>query len=348
LNVCAQLGGEATKITGCDETAGVCQIDAQNKAEYNLGGVGGLEVVKGNVVAHYYNGGFCQYSGHDTVRNSTITFTCGASKFPDDPNGRPAYEGETDCVYSFSWQTPQACPVQRINGTDCKVSVPDPNGGAPMLVDLNPLANKQWTGISDGFGHVYNMNFCGKLSPACSADSQASICQTSTSGQVYSLGVSTNFLHYQTGYVTMRYVNGSIYDSSSSGCGATMRSSEVIFICDPCATVDNMPPPAVFDEDNCIYTISLFTSLACTKNDWSCPTPSPPPPNNNPNKSGGSSSGIVVGVVIALIVVGVVVVLVILRKKFNIKIAGYKALSVNSTKADDFEAQDEDSEMEDA
>ena len=78
------------------------------------------------------------------------------------PQSGPVYQsgGDEDnpCEYSFTWETPGACPVQPAHSSSC--SVRDPESG--RLYDLSPVANEQnhFTVTSDGEAPAIMPYYC--------------------------------------------------------------------------------------------------------------------------------------------------------------------------------------------
>jgi hypothetical protein len=107
--------------TGCDPTAGVCQLklaDGKTPEIHNLGGLDPASplITDTGLELHYLNGDQCGTGVTGKFRSTVINMQCNHSASMDQV---PVYIGELiPCEYTFNWSTPAACSTERVSGND--------------------------------------------------------------------------------------------------------------------------------------------------------------------------------------------------------------------------------------
>eukprot|EP00053_Salpingoeca_punica_P018832 m.187042 g.187042 ORF g.187042 m.187042 type:complete len:2205 (+) comp17514_c0_seq1:52-6666(+) len=303
ISVCHSGLGSTTNVSDASTCAdaGLCQILARNRNPFNLGATSPPRIQDGQLQLVFRNGQPCG-TYH---RSSLINMTCGDSKFPGYPLGRPEYlfESPLTCRYNFVWQTPAACPVKQVFSQSCVVT--DPLTGAKY--DLSPLASRVWNATDRG-GQKYSLRLCGSSKVACgSSGAAATICQSATNGAQYSLGAAQNAITVYDGHL-FTDVRGGV------PCNAgVQRSARIEYVCNPAATsLQNVS--ITVNEDSCTYSFVVSTSLACPSfAPASTTTTAAPSKSHSSGKKG--NAGVIVGVTIVLIVVLLAATFLILKRR---------------------------------
>ncbi|XP_056014073.1 cation-independent mannose-6-phosphate receptor-like [Ostrea edulis] len=252
INVCRPIN--AIRGSTCPGgPVGGCQMSSLGRA-YNMGYIQSQPLVTGNgTLTLRYAGGDQCHKGQPTEssRSTRINFFCSPSEHS------PTFEGETDtCEYIFNWQTPAACPIQRIVGQNCTVS--DPVYG--FTFDLNSLRNTSSNYKVSAGDYMYELNVCGPLlqSSLCS-DSTIASCQTkpADSSFHFDAGHSSSKLVYDAGEITLTYDFGHLCHNKYN------RSTVITFMCDQ--SKSGQEGPSFLNEtEDCTYQFVWPTSMACT------------------------------------------------------------------------------------
>eukprot|EP00045_Choanoeca_perplexa_P017738 m.264172 g.264172 ORF g.264172 m.264172 type:complete len:2358 (+) comp17619_c0_seq2:153-7226(+) len=138
INVC-ECVRPTVPPTGCDATAGVCQLKLEGDKTTEIYNLGGLDPASPRITAsglelHYLNGDQCGSGVDGKFRSTVIHMHCNHSASMDSV---PVYFGEvTPCEYTFNWSTPAACSTERISGnSDGTIKLPD----SGKTIDLSKL-----------------------------------------------------------------------------------------------------------------------------------------------------------------------------------------------------------------
>lgn len=157
-------------------------------------------------------------------------------------------------------ETPAACPVRKMIGSDCKVS--EPNFGFEF--DLSRLGgkNKVYTVPNPDDRGTHKISVCGPLPDAaalCGGDEKAGSCLLGANDKNISLGKGTATLQYDTGILTL------VYNDGVPGCADPKqnRTTTINFHCDHSAKADSTAPEFHSMDDNCGFVFSWYTELAC-------------------------------------------------------------------------------------
>ncbi|OQR69867.1 cation-independent mannose-6-phosphate receptor-like [Tropilaelaps mercedesae] len=189
-------------------------------------------------------------------KSTLITLAC----TPNDHETPKIIKNSKDCDYVFYMETPAACPVKKVMGSDCKVT--EPNFGYEF--DLSELGgrNKVYTVTNADDKGMHKLSVCGPLPDAsalCGGDQEAGSCLIGTNGKNISLGKGTAALQYDTGILTL------IYSDGVPGCADPKenRSTTIHFLCDHSAKVGSTAPEVDAMDDNCGFVFRWYTELAC-------------------------------------------------------------------------------------
>ncbi|XP_031437958.2 cation-independent mannose-6-phosphate receptor, partial [Clupea harengus] len=243
LNVCKPL----PHVKDCPAGAlGACAVI--NGRGLNLGYVQSSPqpASDGSISIVYQGGDRCGTEGRHSTR---IIFMC------DNTLGSPIFDRKDGCEYVFIWRTSEACPVQRVQGENCKVQ--DPRSGHEF--DLSSLSGKDYMVTSGQY--EYHFAVCGGLSPGVcehkdpSKDAVAS-CQVEANTHTHRIaGLATQTLTYEDGLIMINYTHGEkchkIYE----------RSTAVLFTCDASKSLGK--PEFVKETADCTYMFEWHTSRAC-------------------------------------------------------------------------------------
>ncbi|KAK3516697.1 hypothetical protein QTP70_022183, partial [Hemibagrus guttatus] len=221
IGACGQLNGQAVNL-------GYVQSSLQ------AGSDGSISIV-------YQNGDKCGSGGRYSTR---VIFQC------DDSPGSPIFDRKDGCEYVFIWRTSEACPVKKVQGTNCKVK--DPRSGYEF--DLTPLSGKDYEVKSSQY--EYHFAVCGpvKSSVCAHGDDKVSSCQVEGSNQRIS-GLANQNLTFDDGIIMINYTHGEICHKIYE------RSTAIMFSCDH----GKNPGKPVFIRETaeCTYLFEWHTALAC-------------------------------------------------------------------------------------
>ncbi|EGD79231.1 hypothetical protein PTSG_09952 [Salpingoeca rosetta] len=326
LNVCHSLN-EQVPPTGCDETAGVCQIEGDNR--YNLGGVASPSIENGTLVIEYTNGDSdrCPWGKY---RRTRIEFTCDETA----GLGQPVYVSEDDdlCEYMFTWASSAACPVRAPSvGDSCAVTDP----ATDTTFDLNDIDASSLTATDDMAS--YKFGLCSALGGGCAGDADSGLCMTRNGGSHVSLGKANGHLMVREGLVYLVYRNGSDCPYSPH----TPYSAEIRFVCRPCEP-DELIPQSVQGVCRTSFTFFTANSGLCGDIKGNCTSP-----NGRSSKHGANTGAVAAGVLIPLLLVGGGAAFYFLYWRRRSRQVAFMPMSVVSSHFDNNDAFDEDADDDD-
>nr|CAD7256732.1 unnamed protein product [Timema shepardi] len=173
INICGALNPVKTYVCP-GANVGACRTNSSEST--NLGSVTtGPKINADGVLTLHYTGGSPCEDGR--FRHSThIVFHCLRVE-----NGPRFIKQSEDCVSSFLWETPVACPVKYVVGKNCQVREPSYSA----VFDLRPLHRPGMDySLTTEQGDHYRVNICGTLDEPCGGYDNASICLTSGGRQI--------------------------------------------------------------------------------------------------------------------------------------------------------------------
>ncbi|KAF5900285.1 cation-independent mannose-6-phosphate receptor-like, partial [Clarias magur] len=220
IGACGQFDGQGVNL-------GVVQSSLQ------AGSDGSISIV-------YQNGDKCSPEKRYSTR---VIFQC------DDSPGSPMFDLKDGCEYVFIWRTSEACPVKRVQGTDCKVK--DPRSGYEF--DLSSLSGTDYEVKNPQY--EYHFAVCGPLkSTVCAHGADVSSCQVE--GTTHRIcGLPNQNLTFDDGIIMINYTHGETCHKIYS------RSTAILFSCDHSK---NPGKPAFIRETaDCTYLFEWQTALAC-------------------------------------------------------------------------------------
>ncbi|PIK43990.1 putative cation-independent mannose-6-phosphate receptor-like [Apostichopus japonicus] len=169
--------------------------------------------------------------------------------------GSPVFQSVTkSCEYIFTWQTPAACPLKRVTGEGCQVSVPE----LSYQFDLNSLYNpdKDYEVITPKY--KYSLNVCKKLASSSGSCTDVGGCQEEiANSRGISAGIANGNLMYDNGILRLNYTNGAACHDN-----VYERSMAINFVCDDTLS-DNGHPVFIGETRDCTYQFEWATPLAC-------------------------------------------------------------------------------------
>ncbi|XP_063079301.1 cation-independent mannose-6-phosphate receptor [Engraulis encrasicolus] len=237
LNVCKPL----PHVDGCPAgNLGACAII--NGRSLNLGYVQSTPQASDGSLSIVYQGG--EACGAGRRYSTRIIFLC------DDHLGSPIFDRKDGCEYVFIWRTSEACPIQRVQGENCKVT--DPRSGHQF--DLSPLSGHNYEVMSGQY--EYHFAVCGGLSKSVCphGTDEVSSCQVEGSSHRIA-GLASQTLTYEDGLIMINYTHGEkchrIYE----------RSTAILFSCDQSKSPGQ--PEFIKETSDCTYMLEWHTALAC-------------------------------------------------------------------------------------
>eukprot|EP00117_Sycon_ciliatum_P043986 scpid4052/ scgid3820/ Cation-independent mannose-6-phosphate receptor; 300 kDa mannose 6-phosphate receptor; Insulin-like growth factor 2 receptor; Insulin-like growth factor II receptor; M6P/IGF2 receptor len=256
LSVCGVLPEGSCPDKHGSSHVSVCQQTNRNggKDWVNAGSDGGkLSYENGMVRLVIGDGTICHHNNQP--RRTVVQFYCDHSKPTDAafPHGKPSFDREEDCVYTFFWATPLACEKE------LKCSISDKKSGE--VFDLSGLAkfNDNWKATSKTTSGTYLINVCRALTPLSSNKCPFSASSCLIDGDKHlSLGHINSGSLTQTadGTVLLSYTGGS---SGKDQCPGG-RTTNISFHCG-----DEHPGPVLTSvEGGCNYRFQWITPLVCT------------------------------------------------------------------------------------
>ncbi|XP_038048004.1 cation-independent mannose-6-phosphate receptor-like [Patiria miniata] len=252
INVCRPVNSLGTDTQFCPGgPIGACQTTADSKA-FNMGYVQAMPeaAVDGSLSIRYVNGDLCHGKYH---RSTRINFECSTTP------GSPVFELETDsCEYIFTWETPAACPLQRVTGSECKVQVPN----YEFQYDLTLLHNTETDYVVSVPPYEYRINVCGPLvagEEECNVNNVGA-CQKKTGDQgfIKNAGMFNQKLQYNDGSLKLNYTTGVKNCHSNT----YERSTAINFFCDE-GIQGNGEPTFIQEDSDCTYIFEWATPQAC-------------------------------------------------------------------------------------
>ncbi|XP_070567815.1 cation-independent mannose-6-phosphate receptor-like [Ptychodera flava] len=251
INVCRPLNIPANGEYSCPGgPIGGCQTSSSDpKLDFNLGYVQSMPEagIDGSVSIRYMNGDLCHGKFH---RSTRINFECSETQ------GSPVFQEETpECEYVFSWETPSACALKQIVGSECKVE--DPRFGYEF--DLSPLRNTTGNYQVPVGKYKYLINVCGPLvgeSGPCDGSQGVGSCQTQDANKV-DAGKFNQNLRFEDGLLVLNYTTGKkchndVYE----------RATLLQFTCDQSETGSGRIE-FLNETTDCTYVFMWYTHHAC-------------------------------------------------------------------------------------
>ncbi|XP_063954249.1 cation-independent mannose-6-phosphate receptor-like [Lytechinus pictus] len=250
INVCRPINKGDPATSSCPGgPIGACQISESNNSAFNMGYVQAMPeaAVDGTLSLRYVNGDICHGKYH---RSTRINFEC------SDTPGSPVFQTESsECEYIFSWETPAACPLERVTGGNCSVQVPE----FGFQFNLSSLHNKTHDYTVTSTEHEYTINVCGPLLTKmgeCAATDGVGACQKLQDGTFKNAGVFNKNLVYANGVLKLNYTTGSVCHN------VYQRSTAINFYCDENVN-GNGEPHYIQETSDCTYVFEWATPLAC-------------------------------------------------------------------------------------
>lgn len=222
IGACGQLNGRAVNL-------GFVQSSLQAGSD-------------GSISILYQNGDKCVSGGRYSTR---VIFQC------DDSPGSPMFDRKDGCEYVFIWRTSEACPVKRVQGTNCKVK--DPRSGYEF--DLTPLSGKDYEVKSPQY--EYHFAVCGPVKTSVCPhgdDNMVSSCQVEGSNHKIS-GLANQNLTLDDGVIIINYTHGDTCHTIYK------RSTAIMFSCDHSKNPGK--PVFIRETADCTYLFEWHTALAC-------------------------------------------------------------------------------------
>ncbi|XP_029965640.1 LOW QUALITY PROTEIN: cation-independent mannose-6-phosphate receptor [Salarias fasciatus] len=241
INVCEPLPSLQDCPVG---PLGACRT--QDGRGSNLGYVqSGPQVAEdGTVSIQYLNGDACGTSSRFSTR---IVFQC------DDKPSSPMLDRQDGCEFVFVWRTPQACPVRKAQGNDCRVR--DPRTG--VLLDLSPLKGRDFSVSPPGLKYSYRLAVCGALrGPACTHTHTDRVASCQLDGERHRVaGLSSEVLDFVGDQIILKYSGGETCHQ------VYQRTTQIHFQCHR----DQNPgePEFIRETADCSYLFTWRTALAC-------------------------------------------------------------------------------------
>ncbi|XP_072178244.1 cation-independent mannose-6-phosphate receptor-like [Diadema setosum] len=249
INICRPVNKGDTTASSCPGgPIGACQTSPNSGDTFNLGYVQAMPeaAVDGSLSIRYVNGDICHGKYH---RSTRINFEC------SDTPGSPVFQTETpECEYIFSWETPAACPLQRVVGGNCSVQVPE----FGYEFNLSTLYSKTQDYTVTTSEYTYNINVCGPLvsGQGDCAGGTVGGCQKMADGTFKNAGLFNKNLTYSNGVLKLNYTQGSTCHT------VYQRSTAINFYCDE--NVEGIGSPHYIQESaDCTYIFEWATPLAC-------------------------------------------------------------------------------------
>ncbi|XP_076371793.1 lysosomal enzyme receptor protein isoform X2 [Tachypleus tridentatus] len=247
INFCRQINRVST-YSCPGGPVGACMTDVQKPESVGISlGVIKMppEVKNDQIILHYPNGSPCQ--NRTTQWSTVIILHCSIDK-----NELVFYGISSECQYTFSFETPAACPVKRERGKNC--SVTDKSFGYHF--DLSPLRKSGVYSVRGG-EHTYLIKVCGNVDTDSKECQDAGVCQTKDS-MIINAGKSNGNLTLQDGVLQL------IYKGGKGNCHRQYeRISIITFICDHSTDGIKEGPTFISEQSNCTYLFLWATSLAC-------------------------------------------------------------------------------------
>ncbi|XP_063243031.1 cation-independent mannose-6-phosphate receptor isoform X2 [Bacillus rossius redtenbacheri] len=244
INVCAAVNLDAShKMKGAGAAA--CSTNATgSRLCSSLGtlSTGPVKADQGPLVLHYTGGSPCH---NGSLRYKTeISFVC--ARFEKGPE---FLSKSNDCVYSFLWETPSACPIKYAVGKQCVVTEPTYN----THFDLRPLHNTRQdysVHLDDG---SFSLNVCGPLKEPCGGFRNASVCLR-TGNKEIPIGWASDSLHYVDGRVA--------FELHGAECKPGNKSTvHIIMLCD--YSVESVAEPVEYLSTLCTFFFVWHSRETC-------------------------------------------------------------------------------------
>ncbi|XP_077442699.1 cation-independent mannose-6-phosphate receptor isoform X2 [Stigmatopora argus] len=206
-----------------------------------------------NILRLQYNGGeACPDGVHN--KSTIIRFKCDKDKVDSQPTFISSIE---DCLYTFLWLTPAACPLNSSQHDGCRVT----NPATGHLFDLNSLRRDDGYTVYDHHVHdkTFRINICADIANAgCGPGTAVCIKDVKTA---LSGGQTSGKLSYKDQVLELTYQGGSPCPANS----ALQHSTIIHFICRPSSMSSSTPEPVLIDSnaDTCTHLFAFHTHLVC-------------------------------------------------------------------------------------
>nr|CAD7570619.1 unnamed protein product [Timema californicum] len=240
INICGALNPVKTYVCP-GANVGACRTNSSEST--NLGSVTtGPKINADGVLTLHYTGGSPCEDGR--FRHSThIVFHCLRVE-----NGPRFIKQSEDCVSSFLWETPVACPVKYVVGKNCQVREPSYSA----VFDLRPLHRPGMDySLTTEQGDHYRVNICGTLDEPCGGYDNASICLTSGGRQIP---------------IAPYFWDGRVaFEFHGAECKPGNKSTvHLILLCNHKVQLPDSNIEYLSKDDRCNFYFVWNTALACT------------------------------------------------------------------------------------
>ena len=239
---------------------------------------GRLKYADGALTMTYSYGDRCHTN---FARTSIINFFCpkDVKDLPANTTSHLRYVEEDNCLYTFEWVTPLACPKEEVeDASDCgfqlgKVSY--------SLAQLIPESDTNWlvVGGSKSFNtSCYMISACGGLvlsgedyktgSEFCLAQKAPAVCNGFSVCQVFYNGTGRPLGYFDvTDSSSINTISDGVFLLNSTKLGGVCPGrkdkaySTMTYVCKPGALVD--PPVLIANYDDCVVEFQWQTAVAC-------------------------------------------------------------------------------------
>lgn len=279
LSICS---GSGVDVGNCpkDNTGAVVRVSQEYSTSCkSLGsGPGKLKYADGALTLMYSYGDRCHTN---FARTTIINFFCpkDVQDFPSNVTSWLRFVEEDNCLYTFEWVTPLACPKEEVSdASSCGFEL---GSDSYNLAQLIPEADKNWlvVGGSKSFNtSCYMISPCGDLvisgeiyktgamyclnQKAPISCSGYSVCQVFYNGTGHPLGAFD-----VTNSSTVHSISDGVFLLNSTKPGVLCPGrkektySTMTYVCKPGALVD--PPVLVENYYDCIIEFQWQTAVAC-------------------------------------------------------------------------------------
>ena len=297
-NVSAALvtGKDASKYTyhlsicsGAGVSSGDCPIDNEGSVvrvsqEYStscksLGSdPGKLKYADGALTLTYSYGDRCHTN---FARTTIINFFCpkNVKDFPSNATSRLRFVEEDNCLYTFEWVTPLACPKEEV--ADASACGFDLGHASYNLAQLIPEGDKNWMVIGGSNSYntsCYMVSSCGNLVVSgeiyktgalyCLWRKAPAVCSGYSVCQIFYNGTGRPLGGFDvTKSSSAHSISDGVFLMNSTKLGAVCPGrkeksySTMTYVCKPGALVD--PPVLVENYYDCIVEFQWQTAVAC-------------------------------------------------------------------------------------
>ena len=239
---------------------------------------GRLKYADGALTLTYSYGDHCHTN---FARTTIINFFCPSDvkDFPSNVTSQLRFVEEDNCLYTFEWMTPLACPKEEVS--DASACGFDLGDAAYNLAQLIPAADKNWLAVggSKSFNtSCYMISSCGSLvisgevytsgTAYCLSQKAPTSCSGYSVCQIFYNGTGRPLGGFDvTKSSSVHSISDGVFLLNSTKLGAMCPGrqyktySTVTYVCKPGALVD--PPVLVENYDDCIVEFQWQTAVAC-------------------------------------------------------------------------------------